>query len=97
MCTTNFFFVRTWMLESFGSWQYGISDPLLVQDRSVWCGKEGCQVAEGEVCAIIMKAGYQYLLAETMFLKIQLTFKPSICQLRGGHQWVFTMGSLPVL
>lgn len=77
MCTTNFFFVRTWMLESFGSWQYGISDPLLVQDRSVWCGKEGCQVAEGEVCAIIMKAGYQYLLAETMFLKIQLTKNPA--------------------
>lgn len=41
----HFFFVWKQMLESFGSWQYGISDPLLVQNRSVWCGKEVCQGA----------------------------------------------------
>lgn len=85
------------MLESFGSWQYGIPDPLVVQGRSVWCSKGACQLLEGEVCAVIMKAGYQYLLAEAVFLKIQLTFKHSISQLCGGHQWVFTMYSLPVL
>lgn len=69
-----------------------------------WCrtdlfgeAKKCVRLLEGEVCAIIMKAGYQYLLAETMFLKIRLTFKHSISQLCGGHQWVFTMASLPVL
>lgn len=50
-----------------------------------WCrtdlfgvAKKCVRLLEGEVCAIIMKAGYQYLLAETIFLKIQLTFKHGI-------------------
>lgn len=71
-----------------------------------WCrtdlfgvAKKHVRLLEGEVCAIIIIIinRLSVPVGRNMFLKIQLTFKHSISQLRGGHQWVFTTGSLPAL